>query len=752
MTLILPLPFEGLPPIRKEPPSKEESTIAEGTGWYVEISSLLPLLLKEDGEARYLFESRIPFFKEAFDMFDVGVGEMRRSEHAGPHGHEGGSLNLDEFKLLLKATGNPLITDAEAEDYMTKIDTDGDGVLGFPEVVRFLSQSAESKSSKLLSAHVEGLNNLFALLDDNGSGYFTWIDVKRLLALFGLEKALTEEEITTAMLQAGAVTMGRSLTLRGDKICSIKMVLGYGQPCIHPVFIKFLTNVRTCREYFSIFDDDEGGTISVGELSNNLTQLFGRRPTQYEMKRLIESVDKDASGNIDFIEFLWMMNGPQKSRTAKATIASILGPIQEIHKIFELFCIDEPSFFAAREIGDAEFYKLLNCLGEEQFSREEVHQLVKENDLSGQGEVSFGEFTDMMVRKGPNRIKDVIETQIRQLKSLFALFDEDESEQVDVDELKRIVGRLGKLTTRAEMDRLITVLDNTNDKVVGLKEFIEMLAGSQTVTQRYVQQQVQEFRQAFKLFDPTGDGSCSQSEFRSVMALFGEGSVRDAGKLLSKLDTDGDASIDFVEFLGLMISSDLMIQQHLRTQLISFREVFNMFDVQKDGSITALEFHRALRALGMNVPEHQILKMVADNDVDGDGLLDFAEFVHLLSGAGKSATGGVFSQISDLRESFALYDTDGSGALDVVEIKEALGRLGEERSYEEVLEMMMKVMDEGDDYDADGDGEIEINFVQFVRMMSVDQQEECEITVNDVRGEKYEVLQEMLKDTLNLES
>lgn len=40
-----------------------------------------------------------------------------------------------------------------------------------------------------------------------------------------------------------------------------------------------------------------GGTISVVELGETLTKLFRRRPTQYEMKRLIETVDLDGSGS-----------------------------------------------------------------------------------------------------------------------------------------------------------------------------------------------------------------------------------------------------------------------------------------------------------------------------------------------------------------------------------------------------------------------------------------------------------------------
>lgn len=114
----------------------------------------------------------------------------------------------------------------------------------------------------------------------------------------------------------------------------------------------------------------------------------------------------------------------------------------------------------------------------------------------------------------------------------------------------------------------------------------------------------------------------------------------------------------------------------------------------------------------MKVAERDIVKMVQENDDNGDGLLDFSEFVRLLASAGKSATGGIFTQISDLRESFALYDTDGSGSLDAGEIQAALGRLGEEKSIPEVKKMMETAFEEGEDYDADGDGEPEINFVQ----------------------------------------
>ena len=53
---------------------------------------------------------------------------------------------------------------------------------------------------------------------------------------------------------------------------------------------------------------------------------------------------------------------------------------------------------------------------------------------------------------------------------------------------------------------------------------------------------------------------------------------------------------------------------------------------------------------------------------------------------------------------------------------------------------------EGEDYDADGDGEPEINFVQFVRMMAVSNEEANEeTTAKDVMKERCDHLRSLLE-------
>ena len=61
-----------------------------------------------------------------------------------------------------------------------------------------------------------------------------------------------------------------------DLLCFVRMVVG--KPCAS--MVKFVESLRDCSELFSIFDDDGGGSISVTELSDTLTALFRRRPTQ----------------------------------------------------------------------------------------------------------------------------------------------------------------------------------------------------------------------------------------------------------------------------------------------------------------------------------------------------------------------------------------------------------------------------------------------------------------------------------------
>lgn len=62
------------------------------------------------------------------------------------------------------------------------------------------------------------------------------------------------------------------------------------------------------KEVFSTFDRDGDGTIDASELGAVMAS-FGVNPSVAELEKMIQDVDLDQSGAIDFAEFVTMMQG-----------------------------------------------------------------------------------------------------------------------------------------------------------------------------------------------------------------------------------------------------------------------------------------------------------------------------------------------------------------------------------------------------------------------------------------------------------
>lgn len=130
--------------------------------------------------------------------------------------------------------------------------------------------------------------------------------------------------------------------------------------------------------------------------------------------------------------------------------------------------------------------------------------------------------------------------------------------------------------------------------------------------------------------------------------------------------------------------------------------VFDKFDSNKDGKISQQEYKAILRALGKGKTVGEVPKIFRIADLDGDGFINFKEFMEVHKKGGGIRT-------MDIQNAFRTFDLNGDGKISAEEVMEVLGRLGESCSLEDCQRMVRAV-------DTDGDGVVDID--EFMAMMT----------------------------------
>ncbi|CAI9769120.1 unnamed protein product [Fraxinus pennsylvanica] len=133
------------------------------------------------------------------------------------------------------------------------------------------------------------------------------------------------------------------------------------------------------------------------------------------------------------------------------------------------------------------------------------------------------------------------------------------------------------------------------------------------------------------------------------------------------------------------------------------RQVFDIFDANKDGKISPEEYKAILKAIGNGkFVMKEVQKIFEVVDLDGDGFIDFKEFEEA-----QKKGGGVKKM--DLQNAFRAFDKDGDGKITVEELYELLRKLGETCSLKDCWRMVRAV-------DTNGDGVIDSD--EFMTMMT----------------------------------
>ncbi|KAG3098354.1 hypothetical protein PI124_g15373 [Phytophthora idaei] len=148
------------------------------------------------------------------------------------------------------------------------------------------------------------------------------------------------------------------------------------------------------------------------------------------------------------------------------------------------------------------------------------------------------------------------------------------------------------------------------------------------------------------------------------------------------------------------------------------QEQFAHYDTDSSGSINASELHKLFINLGEQLTLNNVRELIKAVDSDGNGEVDFDEFLHLLR---KQQDKNQYSasltlallfgpkELTKLKQQFMVLDLDGSGAIDEHELQQLVKKLGR-RAEEFDLPAMLR--------EVDGDGSGSIGFNEFLQIVA----------------------------------
>jgi len=144
----------------------------------------------------------------------------------------------------------------------------------------------------------------------------------------------------------------------------------------------------------------------------------------------------------------------------------------------------------------------------------------------------------------------------------------------------------------------------------------------------FTEDQVEDFKEVFQLFDTKGDGLIQEKQVGELLRALGqnptEGEVK---KLVQSTQSGGaDSRISFETFLPLLQA----VSGRKATDTVDdFVEGLRHFDKEGNGQISAVEMRHLLTGLGEKMTEEEAAMLISGKE-DNEGNINYEEFVKMV--------------------------------------------------------------------------------------------------------------------------
>jgi len=193
------------------------------------------------------------------------------------------------------------------------------------------------------------------------------------------------------------------------------------------------------------------------------------------------------------------------------------------------------------------------------------------------------------------------------LTDMFLALDKDRSGQITAKELQASLAQMQVHMSMTEIASLMMSFDEDFNGRISYSEFLQWMRqwGEEQTGLQWDQQKV----------DPRPDTAAIDAVQRKAAQAFEEDRIERLKT--AKADTTYEQLIK-------------KIAEAISEQQLKLRKIFNKHDKNKNGSLNKEEFRSAMQDLGYNFSQEQIDAMYQHFDVDGNGKVNFWEFVRAL--------------------------------------------------------------------------------------------------------------------------
>ncbi|KAJ1819246.1 myosin II light chain [Coemansia sp. S610] len=147
-------------------------------------------------------------------------------------------------------------------------------------------------------------------------------------------------------------------------------------------------------------------------------------------------------------------------------------------------------------------------------------------------------------------------------------------------------------------------------------------------------EQLNEFKEAFGLFDRTGGGKIPQSSLGTLLRALGQNPTEaEVSDLMGPDDELNDAGISFDEFVKLAMRPGGFSSANSESSFNEFVQAFQVFDREGNGFISAGELRYVLTSLGEALTDAEVDELLKGFPMDKHGNINYEQFVRTLTEA-----------------------------------------------------------------------------------------------------------------------